>query len=579
MKKYNYYGLGLMGGAFLGGRSSSLVALNIDGKNVVKEGSKQRFVALRDIVFLRGFFTFINLIITFFGAMDLSLILLNDSLLSKEVEYKLKVRKDLMKFYGLMLLVALGSFVLMPVAVFLVLRFLVKASSWADGIMALVRGLSIVMFLLLLRCFRVTKNVYQYNYALNKVNNAMKGTKYLDYTSVKLNSGQAVFSASNFMLFSFLLCYMVVPFITFNIHYLLNILIKIAFSILFICLAYEVLFGIEYLYRKNKFLHALAYPFLGLSMLTAKKCTDENIKTITYAYEELILMTTTRSDFREDRESFRQVYNDIKTQLFDAGIDEAREADYLICDTLGIDVTALITKDSFSKDEVKQLNKVLKERLKRKPLCKIVHKRNFYGRDFFVDENVLSPRQETEILTNIVIKDIDSKLKNKTVLDLCTGSGAIGITIALETKCKVTASDKSAEALNIAQKNAEKLGASVQFIKSDMFKGLKNAGKFDIIVSNPPYIASKDIASLDAEVKNYDPLMALDGGSDGLDFYRIIAKNAPDFLTKGGKLYLEIGYDEAAAVSEMLKKDFENIEVIKDYDDMDRIVVATKREK
>lgn len=568
-----------MGGAFLQGRTSSLVALNIDGKNIVKEGPKQKFVALRDIYFLRGFFAFLNLFITFFSAMDLSLILLNDNLLSKEVEHKLKVRKNLMKFYCLVLVMALLSFVIMPVGIFLLFHFLSFGGSWANFLMAVVRALSIVMFLLLLKAFDITKEIYKYNYALNKINNAMDGTKYLDYNAVKISSGNRVFSASNFILFALLICYMIVPLITFNVHYLLDIVIKVVFAILFICLAYEVLFGIEYLYKKSQLVKVLAYPFFGLSMLTTKKCDDNYVKTLAYAYEELILMTTARKDFDENRENFREVYNSIKTQLFDAGITQPREADYLICDTLGLDLTKLITKDSFSKEEIKILNNVLKQRLTHKPLCKIVGKRNFYGRDFFVDENVLSPRQETEILTNLVIKELDSKLKTKNVLDLCTGSGAIAITIALESKCNVIASDKSAKALKIAQKNAEKLGAKVQFVKSDMFKGLKNEGKFDIIVSNPPYIPTKDIAKLDAEVKNFDPLMALDGGSDGLDFYRIIAKQAPNFLNKKGKLMLEIGFDEGKAVCEILKNDFDNIEIIKDYDDMDRIVVATKREK
>lgn len=287
-------------------------------------------------------------------------------------------------------------------------------------------------------------------------------------------------------------------------------------------------------------------------------------------------MTATRKDFNEDRKNFRQVYSDIKQKLFDAGIEEAREADYLICDTIGIDRTELFFKDSFSKEELSKINKVLKVRLNHKPLCKILNKRCFYGRDFFVNESVLSPRQETEILTNMVIDFVEQFSKPVKVLDLCTGSGAIAVTLALETKAKITASDKSKKALNVAQKNAEKFGAKVQFIQSDMFKNLNDCGLFDIIVSNPPYIATKELEMLDEEVKKYDPMMALDGGDDGLVFYKQIARKAPEFLKDGGMLYLEIGYDQAESVKALLSRYFTDIQVIKDYNNLDRIIVAKK---
>ena len=162
-------------------------------------------------------------------------------------------------------------------------------------------------------------------------------------------------------------------------------------------------------------------------------------------------------------------------------------------------------------------------------------------------------------------------------MDLCTGSGAIAVTIDLESNSTVFASDKSKRALNVAQKNGQKLGAKVQFVQSDMFKNLKEQDKFDIIVSNPPYIPTEDIQKLDKEVKDFDPIMALDGGDDGLNFYRIIAKKAPHFLSDNGKLFLEIGYDQAKQVVNLLQNDFQDIQVIKDYDDLDRIVIASKR--
>ena len=576
MSKYNFYGIGLINGAVLQSQRSALISYEIDNLTSLKKGAKQRFFSLRDVFFVRGFFALINYLITFFSAMDLSLILLNESLLSKKIEYKLKVRKSIINFYILTIVMAFVSFIILPLGLYFLFYFL-GANKWFDIALIFIRGLAVAIFFLSLKLFKHSKQVYKYNYAINKLNNAMYNKKYLSYNEVRTSPAESVFSCSNFVVLSMALCYMFVPVITFNIHFLINVLIKLVCAILFVCLAYELLFGIEYIYRKNSWAKIFAYPFLWLSQLTTVRCEDSHIKTVAYGYEELIQMTTTRKDFSYNRENYRKVYNEIKTKLFENGITEAREADYIICDTLGIDRAALITKDSFSKEEIKKINKTLSQRLEHKPLCKIVGKRNFYGRDFFVDMNVLSPRQETELLVNKVLQEIKNKNTKQRVLDLCTGSGAIAVTIDLESNSTVFASDKSKRALNVAQKNGQKLGAKVQFVQSDMFKNLKEQDKFDIIVSNPPYIPTEDIQRLDKEVKDFDPIMALDGGDDGLNFYRIIAKKAPHFLSDNGKLFLEIGYDQAKQVVNLLQNDFQDIQVIKDYDDLDRIVIASKR--
>ena len=575
MNSFNFYGVGVLGGVVLSGPKQNLATFSYNGEKQIENISRQKFLALRDIPFLRGIFVMIGYLITFFQAFDLSLIVLNQKLIAGDVERKLKVRKSLIKFYALVLLVAFVSFLVAPVGIYLLMYFFVP-SGLANFVMAITRVISVFAFLLMLKMFSVSKDIYRHNYAINKVNNAMFGTKYLDYKQAQKSSGFCVYSAGNFLVFSLLICYLFVPIITFDVHFVFNVLIKIAFAILFICLAYELLVGVEYTYRKNAFMRVIAFPFLQLSRLTTVRCKRHHMQTVFYGYEELIQMTATRKDFDKERESYRKVYSDIKNRLFECGITENREADYLICDTLGIDKTELFLKDSFSKQEISKLNKVVEQRVMRKPLCKILNKKCFYGRDFFVDQNVLSPRQETELLTNLAIDDILANEKKMQVLDLCTGSGAIAITVALETKSKVVASDKSQKALNVAQKNAQNLGAKVQFYKSDMFKNLNDCGKFDIIISNPPYIPTQDIQNLDVEVKDYDPVMSLDGGDDGLDFYKIIARKAPEYLKEGGRLYLEIGFDQGESVKALLSRNFVDIEVIKDYDDNDRIVVARK---
>ena len=160
---------------------------------------------------------------------------------------------------------------------------------------------------------------------------------------------------------------------------------------------------------------------------------------------------------------------------------------------------------------------------------------------------------------------------------MCTGSGAIAISVKKNANCEMFAVDKSKLALNVAIKNANELDAKVQFFQGDMFKHLKDANKFDIIACNPPYIESKEIENLDKEVKNFDPLMSLDGGSDGLKFYRILADTAHRFLNKNGKIFLEIGFDQADNVSRLLEENFKDIIVTFDFAGLPRVISAVKK--
>ena len=218
------------------------------------------------------------------------------------------------------------------------------------------------------------------------------------------------------------------------------------------------------------------------------------------------------------------------------------------------------------------------KRAKHIPLTKIFNRANFYGFEFYVNENVLSPRPETELLVEEVVKEVKERNNKKTkVLDLCTGSGCIATVISMKTGLKVFASDISESALDVARQNAKNLNADVKFVESDLFNSIKH--KFDIIVSNPPYIKSQDILTLEEEVKDNDPLISLDGGEDGLYFYKEIAKIAPLYLNKNGKIFLEVGFDQAKSVKKLLQNNFENIKIKKDYNGIDRMVIASLKGK
>lgn len=223
-------------------------------------------------------------------------------------------------------------------------------------------------------------------------------------------------------------------------------------------------------------------------------------------------------------------------------------------------------------EKFKKAVKLLNEGM---PLQYITNKQEFMKLNFYVDSNVLIPQPDTEILVEEVLNILGENSENKNVLDLCTGSGAIGISIAKYSDNIVTMTDISKNALEIAKKNANnnKVSEKCKFILSDMFENIKE--KFDIIVSNPPYIKTEIINTLDKEVQN-EPIIALDGGKDGLDFYKNIVENAYKYLNKNGILALEIGYDQKEEVINLLKSSghYKNIYSKKDIGNNDRIIIC-----
>lgn len=254
------------------------------------------------------------------------------------------------------------------------------------------------------------------------------------------------------------------------------------------------------------------------------------------------------------------------------------EENLLISLATGLTYTQLILFKAFDKGLLRRIKKFLKLRLEHMPLNKIAKKVNFYLDEFYINNFVLAPRKETELLVEKVIKQTEKEDKESLkILDLCCGSGAIGLTLAkyIKKPCMVTLADISLKALKVTKKNQEQLEveSNTILVKSNMFRDLKKEDKFDIIVSNPPYIKTGDLVNLDLSVKKYDPVLALNGGSDGLKFYKAIAKSVKDYLTKNGFVFLEIGFDQAESVKKLFEKDFD-VKIYKDYSDNDRMVVA-----
>lgn len=235
----------------------------------------------------------------------------------------------------------------------------------------------------------------------------------------------------------------------------------------------------------------------------------------------------------------------------------------------------LVNENEILRDQVcKEFLLKIKELAKGMPLQYITNIQEFMGMNFFVDENVLIPRPDTEILVEETLNIIKEN-KYKTVIDMCTGSGAIAISIAKYSNAsKIYAIDISGNALEVAEKNALNNGVSkkIEFIKSNMFENVNNI-KFDIIVSNPPYIETEVIKTLEKQVQK-EPKIALDGGNDGLDFYRKLLISSEKYLTPNGTICMEIGYNQRESVTEIFKTKFKNVICKKDLAGNDRVIIV-----
>lgn len=274
-----------------------------------------------------------------------------------------------------------------------------------------------------------------------------------------------------------------------------------------------------------------------------------------------------------------EAYNNIKKELKNAGIDDdVFEAKQIIKYITGYNNSQILSNYSNELTEFQKnnLTAIMKQRLIHYPLQYILGRWDFYGRSYKVGPGVLIPRQDTETVIDVCLEVLKDAEKPK-ILDICAGTGCIGLTLAAETEnSSVTLLEKYEEAARYLRENIKNNAPeNAKLILADVFDGAAKDEKYDLIVSNPPYIKAEDIKNLQAEVK-YEPETALAGGKDGLDFYRFIAKEYKECLRSGGALVFEIGFDQGEAVKALMEAEgFNDIKIVKDYSENDRVVFGT----
>lgn len=274
---------------------------------------------------------------------------------------------------------------------------------------------------------------------------------------------------------------------------------------------------------------------------------------------------------------YREAYNMGKTVLQAASVPDAdTDARLLLEFVCGTNRNTLLAHGDreVTKDQEGAYRELVEKRSRRIPLQYLTGVQDFMGLEFAVNEHVLIPRQDTEILVEEALQHLHDGMQ---VLDMCTGSGCILISLLhYSNNCEGVGADISEEALKVAEGNAVKLsaGKNIRFVQSDLFDRVD--GKFDMVVSNPPYIRSDVIDTLMPEVRDFEPRLALDGSGDGLAFYRKILKECPRYLQKGGMLFFEIGYDQGEEVSRLMEQaGFLGVMLVSDYAGMDRVVCGT----
>ncbi|NRT78028.1 peptide chain release factor N(5)-glutamine methyltransferase [Clostridium beijerinckii] len=585
MERRDVGGQAVIEGVMMRGSKNLATAVRTPKGNIEIDFKDNRPVTKKypilNIPFLRGFFVLVESMKVGMESLNYSASFLEEdneepSKFEKWLDDKLgeKANSVLMAItMFISFLFAIGLFVALPTGIASVF----KGAGISNVMLNLVEAL-IRIVILLLYMFSISKlndiyRVFQYHGAEHKTIFCYETMEELTVENVRKQSRLHPRCGTNFL---FLV--MFVSIIVFSFTGWGGIIERLALRIILIPvvtgISYEI---IKWLGKNDSMLaQIIAYPGLKLQLLTTKEPDDSQI-------EVAIASLKAAEGIKDPNKNIEELIKTGTFTLKENGIDTARlDAELLLGNIIEKDRVYLIThkEDEVSKEDAEKYFDLIEKRRNKMPVKYILNKCEFMGIEFYVEEGVLIPRGDTEILVDEVLKIIEENQEMQ-ICDLCSGSGAVGISLAhFRQNIKVDLIDyyPIPEKVSLINIEKNKLEDRVFFIKSDLLEeSIKNNKIYDIIVSNPPYIEECEIGKLMEDVKNYEPHTALNGGNDGLDFYRKIIDQSQYTLRESGILAFEIGYNQGEAVKLLMENNgFTNVKIVKDFASLDRVVVGIK---
>ncbi|WP_459480138.1 peptide chain release factor N(5)-glutamine methyltransferase [Clostridium saccharoperbutylacetonicum] len=584
MKRCDVGGQAVIEGVMMRGSKSLATAVRTPKGNIQIDFKDNRPITKKfpflNIPFLRGFFVLVESMKIGMESLNYSASFLEDeeeepSKFEKWLENKLGEKANNV-LIGITMFIsfifAIGLFVALPTGIASFFKVLSVSNVVLNLVEAVIRIIILLLYMFLISKLSDIYRVFQYHGAEHKTIFCYEAMEELTVENVRKQPRLHPRCGTNFL---FLV--MFVSIIVFSFTGWGGIVERLVLRIVFIPvvtgISYEL---IKWLGKNDSILaKVIAYPGLKLQLLTTKEPDDSQI--------EVAIASLKAAEGIKDAKKIEDLINSGTVTLKDKGIDTARlDAELLLGSVIEKERVYLIThkEEEVSEEDTKKYFDLIEKRRNKMPVKYILNKCEFMGVDLYVEEGVLIPRDDTEILVEEVLKLIDES-EEKYICDLCSGSGAIGIALAsFRQNIKVDLIDyypipEKVSLINIQKTNLEN---RVTFVKSDLLeKPIEEKKIYDIIVSNPPYIEEGEISKLMEDVKNYEPHTALSGGIDGLDFYKKIISQSREVLRTYGILAFEIGYNQGESVKSLMEEnDFKDVRVIKDFAGLDRIVIAVK---
>ncbi|MDU1004687.1 peptide chain release factor N(5)-glutamine methyltransferase [Clostridium butyricum] len=583
MKRRDVGGQAVIEGVMMRGSKSLATAVRTPKGNIEINYKDNRPITKKhpilNIPFLRGFFVLIESMKIGMESLNYSASFLDDED-EEPTKFELWLEKKLGKrandvIIGFTMIISfifsIGLFVALPTGIASIFKNMGASNLALNLIEAFIRISILIGYMYVISKMKDIYRLFQYHGAEHKTIFCYESMEELTVENVRKQPRLHPRCGTNFM---FLI--MFVSIVIFSCTGWGGIVERLLLRIILI----PVVTGISYELIKwlgksdGKLASIIAYPGLKLQLLTTKEPDDSQI--------EVAIASLKAAEGIEDlNKTIEELINTGTKTLKDNGIDTARlDTELLLGNVIEKERLYLIThkEETIGKDQCDEFFELIEKRRKKMPVKYILNKCEFMGIDLHVEEGVLIPRDDTELLVDEVLKNI-SENDEKQICDLCCGSGAIGISLAcLRKNIKVDLLDYYPIPEKVTLINIEKhnLQGRVSFSKSDLLDvSIKASKKYDIIVSNPPYIEEEEIEKLMDDVQKYEPHTALSGGIDGLDFYRKIVNQSIEVLNENGILAFEIGYNQGKAVKSLMEENnFKDVRVIKDFASLDRIVIG-----